>query len=531
MFDGLSEKFDQLFSKLRREKTLTEDNLKEALREVRMALLEADVNYLIVKDFIAGVKEEAVGQKIITGVNPADQFFAIVHKGLEKMMTGDSANDKPFEIKPGRYQEILMLGLQGAGKTTFCGKLARKIAKEGGKPLLVACDIYRPAAIEQLKQVGGSLNIPVFEMGTDKNPVEIINQARVRGKELGCDTLIIDTAGRLAIDDVKMEELREIRQKIQPHFTFLVADAMTGQDAVNSAQKFHSEVGLDGVCLTKLDGDARGGAALSIKAVTGRPIVFVGVGEKPDDLEAFHADRAAQRILGMGDVRSLIDKAEEAMRGEDADKLKDKLASGSFNYNDFIKQMKMINKMGSIKGLLSMIPGVGSMMRGLNMDDDILQKEMKRVEAMISSMTKEERLNPDLVRDEKRRRFRVARGSGHRPEQVTALINQFEQMRAMMQGMAGGKGIFGQMKQAAAANPGAMGNPKDILSGKAPMPGLPGAEGGLPKGMRPEDMGLRPGMPGYKKAQRQIKAYEKYQESQEKANDPDRFRKLKKKRK
>ncbi|MGF1573194.1 MAG: signal recognition particle protein [Sumerlaeia bacterium] len=516
MFDGLSEKFENLFGKLRRQQTLTEDNIKEALREVRMALLEADVNYIIVKDFVAGIREQAVGENIVKGVNPADQFFAIVQKGLEKMMTGDESVDKKFDVKPGQNQEILMLGLQGAGKTTFCGKLAKHLRKFDVKPLLVACDIYRPAAIEQLKQVGKSQNIPVFEMGTDHTPVEIILKARERAKELGCDCLIIDTAGRLAIDEVKMDELRAIRETIKPDYTFLVADAMTGQDAVNSAQKFHEEVGIDGVCLTKLDGDARGGAALSIKAVTSRPVVFVGVGEKADDLEPFYADRAAQRILGMGDVKSLIDKAEEAMRGEDADKLKDKLAKGQFNYNDFVKQMGMINKMGSIKGLMSMIPGVGGMLRGLDMDDDVMKKEMRRVESMISSMTKEERLNPDLVRDQIRRRYRVAAGSGHKPQQVSALISQFEQMRGMMQSMAGNTGMFGKMKNMAASQQ-AMPKPDDILSGKGAAPMMPGgmpADGKLPKGFKLEDMGITPNMPEYKKYKRQLKAYTKQQEAE-----------------
>jgi len=531
MFDGLQAKFEGVYRKLAGQKSLTEDNIKEALREVRMALLEADVNYLIVKDFIKGVREEAIGQEIIKGVQPAQQFISIVQKGLEKMMQGDEELDKPFEIKPGEETNILMLGLQGAGKTTFCGKLSRFLEKQDVKPLLVACDIYRPAAIDQLKQVGGSLDIPVFEMGTEHHPVEIIEKGREKARELGRDCLIIDTAGRLAIDEVKMDELREIRDKVKPDYTFLVADAMTGQDAVNSAQTFHEEVGIDGVCLTKLDGDARGGAALSIKAVTGRPVVFVGVGEKSDDLEKFHPERAAQRILGMGDVASLVEKAEEAMAGEDTKKVQEKLATGEFNYNDFIKQMKMVNKMGSLKGLLGLVPGLGGMMRDI--DSDQLSKEMKRVEAMISSMTEKEKLQPDLVRQDKKRRWRIAHGSGNKPEQVTALVNQFEQMRTMMQSMASGSGMFGNMKAQAAAQQ-SMPKPGEILSGQAPAPQAPAGMDPntqtIPKDMTPEMMGMSPDMPGYKKAKRQIKAMKKQQQTGGSNFTPSKKKKKKKKR-
>ncbi|MBX3729042.1 MAG: signal recognition particle protein [Candidatus Sumerlaeia bacterium] len=436
MFQSLGDKFESVFRKLRGQKTLTEDNIQEAMREVRMALLEADVNYLIVKDFVAAVRERAVGQEIVKGVNPAQQLFYIVHQELVRMIGGESEADRPFAVEPGKTSIIMMLGLQGAGKTTFCGKLARWLEKTGCKPMLVACDIYRPAAIEQLKQVGAGLAVPVFEMGTETEPATIVERAREQARKSGRDVLIVDTAGRLHIDEVKMDELRAIRDRLHPDYTFLVADAMTGQDAVNSARTFNDQVGIDGVCLTKLDGDARGGAALSIKAVTGKPVVFAGVGEKPDDLEKFHADRVAQRILGMGDVTSLVEKAQEAIDETEAASLRDKLGTGKFNYNDFIKQMKTINRMGSLKGLLGMIPGVGNMLR--DVDNDMLSREFGRVQAMILSMTRQERENPELVRQDGRRRDRIARGSGHTLKQVNDLVRQFEQMRGMMQQLAGG---------------------------------------------------------------------------------------------
>ncbi len=494
MFESLGEKFENVFRKIRGQKTLTEDNMKEALREVRMALLEADVNYLIVKEFVANIREEAMGQDVVKGVNPAQQLFAIVQKGLVRMMTGDTENDRPFVVQPGKDNVIMLLGLQGAGKTTFSGKLAFNLKEKGCKPMLVACDIYRPAAIEQLKQVGGALGFPVFEMGTGHTPTAIVKEAQKKATALGCDTIIIDTAGRLHIDEVKVEELQDLRDKIKPDYTFLVADAMTGQDAVNSAKTFNEQVGIDGVCLTKLDGDARGGAALSIKAVTGRPIVFVGIGEKPSDLELFHPERVAQRILGMGDVASLVEKAQSAISEEDATNLRDKLGSGEFNYNDFVKQMKMITRMGSLKGLLGMLPGVGSLMRSV--DNDSLTRELKRVEAMILSMTKKERENPELIQKDGKRRDRIAKGSGHTLKQVNELVKQFEQMRGMMKSLAGEGGMLGNMKNMMAAKE-SMPNPNDILAGGAPPK--------MPANMTPEAMGLTPDMPGYKKYKRQMK--------------------------
>lgn len=501
MFESLGEKFEGVFRKIRGQKTLTEDNIKDALREVRMALLEADVNYLVVKDFVERIREQAVGEDVVKGVNPAQQFFAIVHKELVRMISGDEEGAAEFAIHPGKDTVILMLGLQGAGKTTFCGKLALFLEQSKCKPMLVACDIYRPAAIEQLKQVGHTLGYPVFEMGTDHSPAVIVAEARKKARASGRDVLIVDTAGRLHIDEVKMDELRALRDQHTPDYTFLVADAMTGQDAVHSAKAFNDQVGIDGVCLTKLDGDARGGAALSIKSVTGKPIVFAGVGEKSTDLERFHPDRVAQRILGMGDVASLVEKAQSAMDEKDAVALRDKLGSGEFNYNDFVKQMKAIKRMGSLKGLLGMIPGLGNMMRGV--DSDLLSGELKRVEAMILSMTTEERENPELIRAEGHRRNRVAKGSGHSLKQVNELVKQFEQMRGMMQQMAGG-GLFGGLK-------GMMGGGGDSGEGEMPDPSELLAGAGMP------DMGDMPSMPApgtpefrrYQKQVKQMKAMEK----------------------
>jgi len=491
MFESLTEKFEGVFQRLRGQKSLTEDNIKDALREVRMALLEADVNYLVVKEFIASIREQAIGEDVIKGVNPAQMLISIVHKELVAMMTGgaDPQDAAGFALQPNKQNLILMLGLQGAGKTTFCGKLALFLRdKKKASPLLVACDVYRPAAIEQLKQVGAALKIPVFERGTEMPPAQIVAEARRHAEASGCNVLIIDTAGRLHIDEVRMEELEAIRSSHKPDYTFLVADAMTGQDAVNSAKAFHERVGIDGVCLTKMDGDARGGAALSIRAVTGKPVVFAGVGEKSTDLEPFHPERVAQRILGMGDVVSLVEKAQEAINDQEAEELTNKIGKGEFNYNDFIKQMKAIKRMGSLKGLLGMLPGVGSMMR--DVDNDVLTRELRRVEAMILSMTEAERKNPELVKKEGKRRDRIAKGSGHTLKQVNELVKQFEQMRGMMQAMTGG----GMMERAKAAMgggaAGAMPDPAEILGGAGPggpsgggrMPALP--PGALPKRMQ-----------------------------------------------
>ncbi len=461
MFDSLTDKFDGIFRKIRGTDKLSESNIQDALREVKLALLEADVHFKVVKEFVEAVRRNALGAEVAKGVSPAQQFVSIVHAELEKMLQGAEA-DKPFEFTPGSGKVILMLGLQGAGKTTFCGKLARMLDKERCKPLLVACDIYRPAAIEQLRTVGRGVNVPVFDMGTDRTPVEIIRNAQKFAREHGRETIIVDTAGRLHIDEVRMDELRAIREEIKPDYTFLVCDAMTGQDAVNSAQTFDREVGIDGVCLTKMDGDARGGAALSIKAVTGRPIVFVGTGEKADDLERFHPERVAQRILGMGDVVSLVEKAQAAITEKDAEDMQQKLATGKFTYDDFMKQMRMIKRMGSLKGLLGMLPGVGSMLK--DVDNDVLTSQLGRVEAIICSMTKEERADGDLLSKNPKRRMRVARGAGRPVNEVNEMVNQFEQMRQMMAMMSGGGlgGLFGGgMPNMPMPGPGEMPDPSD----------------------------------------------------------------------
>lgn len=509
MFEQLGDKLESVFKKLRGQSKLTEANMKDALREVRLALLEADVNYKVVKDFVSSVQTKAEGQEVIKGVNPAQQLIKIVHDELVGMMQGtDPDADRPFIVQPGKLNLIMMLGLQGAGKTTFCGKLAYNLSKKNCRPLLVACDIYRPAAIEQLKTVGKALNFPVYARDINTPVVEIVRGAVEQAKQSGRDVLIIDTAGRLHIDEVKMDELRAIRDQFHPDYTFLVADAMTGQDAVNSAQSFHEQVGIDGVCLTKMDGDARGGAALSIKAVTGKPIVFIGMGEKPDALESFHPDRVAKRILGMGDVVSLVEKAQEAIDETEAMDMQEKLVTGSFNYNDFVKQMRTIRRMGSLKSLLGMIPGVGQMMKGV--DSEVLENELKRVESMIQSMTETERENGDLLSKEGRRRERVAKGSGHTLKQVNDLVRQFEQMKAMMAQMAGGGmggGLGGLM--------GGGGGLGGLFGGGG---GMPGAGMGAPGGMMPG--GGMPRPPMSKKMLRAQKEMIRQQQRELAANQP-----------
>jgi len=515
MFDALGDKFEAVFKKLRGQDKLTDSNMKDALREVRLALLEADVNYKVVKDFIAAVQEKALGQEVIKGVNPAQQLIKIVHDELVTMMQGGTAaKDVSFIVQPGKRNIILMLGLQGAGKTTFCGKLAKYLEKKNCRPLLVACDIYRPAAIDQLKTVGHALGIPVYSADISGGVNPIVEGALRQADQSGRDVVIIDTAGRLHIDEVKMDELVGLRDRFRPDYTFLVADAMTGQDAVNSATTFNEQVGIDGVCLTKMDGDARGGAALSIKAVTGKPIVFIGVGEKSDDLESFHPDRVAKRILGMGDVVSLVEKAQEAIDETDAMAMQEKLMSGQFSWDDFLKNLKVMRRMGSFKGLLSMIPGMGQMLKQI--DGDVLEKELKRVEVMISSMTKEERRNGELLSKDGKRRDRVAKGCGQTLKQVTDMVRQFDQMRAMMAQMGpmmGGGGGGGMM--------GGLGGMMNPFGGGMPKLGAPGA-GRPPMGMPGMPMpGMPPaGVPMSKKMLRQQKEMIKQQQRELAAGMP-----------
>lgn len=426
MFENLSDKLEGAFKRLRGHGQITEANVREAMRDVKMALLEADVNYKVVKDFVAHVQEKSLGEDVLLSVTPGQQMVKIVYDELVEILGGDNT---PFALQQGRTNVILMLGLQGSGKTTFCGKLAKRFAKEGWKPLLVACDIYRPAAVQQLHVVGEQAGVPVFSEGTNKPADRIALHGLEKARTDGQNLVIIDTAGRLHIDEVKMDELTAIKDGTHPSFTFLVADSMTGQDAVVSASTFNNKIGIDGVCLTKMDGDARGGAALSIKSITGKPVKFIGTGEKLEDLQEFFPDRMANRILGMGDVISLVEKAQEHFDEKQALEMQKKMRKASFTLQDFLDQMQQVKKMGPLKNLLELLPGVGSALK----DVDIPEKDLKRTEAMIQSMTTEERNNPEILSGS--RRARVARGSGVTPQEVNALITQFETARKMMKGM------------------------------------------------------------------------------------------------
>jgi signal recognition particle subunit SRP54 len=426
MFESLSERLEGVFKNLRGQGRITEANVKDALRDVKMALLEADVNFKVVKDFIARVQEKALGQEVLTSVSPGQMMVKIVHDELVEVLGGDNT---PFALQAGRTNVVLMLGLQGSGKTTFCGKLARRFAREGWRPLLVACDIHRPAAVHQLKVVGEMAGVPVYSDGTARPAPDIARAGLEHARATGCNLVIVDTAGRLHIDEVRMDELQAIKAVTSPTFTFLVADAMTGQDAVTSASTFNEKVGIDGVCLTKMDGDARGGAALSIRSITGKPVKFIGTGEKLDDLVEFFPDRMASRILGMGDVVSLVEKAQEAFDEKQAARLQHKLRSATFTLQDFLEQMQQVKRMGPLKNLLELIPGLGSALRGV----DLPEKDLKRTEAIIQSMTLAERANPEILNGS--RRERIARGSGTTVPEVNALVSQFLQTRKMMQGM------------------------------------------------------------------------------------------------
>ena len=419
------------------------------MREVRIALLDADVNFKVVKEFTKAVTEKAVGIETLRAVRPAQQIVKIVYDELVRMMGGTAAE---FHLAPKQLQVILLLGLQGSGKTTFAGKLARYCQRQGFKPMLVACDIYRPAAIRQLHVVGEAIGVPAFDLGTERPVVEIAREAIAAAPSMGCDLLILDTAGRLHVDEVKMEELVQLKKATAPKYTFLVADAMTGQDAVNSAASFHQGVGIDGVCLTKIDGDARGGAALSIRAVTQRPICFVGTGERPEDLEFFHPDRVASRILGMGDVLSLVEKAQETIDQSEALELQRKLKREEFSLQDFLDQMKKVKKMGSLTSIIKMIPGMNAAAKDMEIDDDAF----KPMEAIINSMTPKERGNVDMINGVRRKR--IARGSGTDPADVNSLLKEFRQMRKLMsQMMRGGLGARGGALAHAGAGAGAGG--------------------------------------------------------------------------
>ncbi|MEA2372768.1 MAG: signal recognition particle subunit [Solirubrobacteraceae bacterium] len=431
MFDSLSEKLQSTLAGVRGHGALTEDDVTRAMREIRLALLEADVNFKVVKDFTSRIRERCLGADVLGQLNPGQQVVKIVHEELAELMGGSSAG---IAFSPRPPTVILMAGLQGSGKTTATAKLARQLHEEHGSSVgVAACDVYRPAAVDQLIKVGAQAGATVYEQGTDRSPVDIAKWALGRAREDGKDVLIVDTSGRLHVDATLMAELVAIRAAVKPHNILLVVDAMTGQDAVNVAEQFAAAVQFDGVVMTKLDGDARGGAALSVRAVTGKPILFASTGEKLDQFERFHPERMAQRILGMGDVMTLIEKAEREFGEEQSADIEKRLRAGDFSLDDFLSQLRMMRRMGPLQGLLGMIPGVGAQMRGVKVDE----REVDRLEAIILSMTPEERRRPELIKGS--RRLRIARGSGTNVQAVNALVKQFDQVRKLMRKLGKGK--------------------------------------------------------------------------------------------
>ncbi len=432
MFQSLTEKLANAFKKFRSKGKLTEADVKEGMREVKLALLEADVNFKVVKEFIKSVTERAVGSAVLESLLPAQQIVKIVNEELISLMGGETPK---INISPKPPTVIMMVGLQGAGKTTHAGKIANMYKSKGKRPLLVACDVYRPAAVDQLKIVGESVGVPVFSMGTKISPVEIARAGIEHAKKNSLDMVIIDTAGRLHIDEALMQELVKIKGTVEPSEILLVVDAMTGQDAVNVAKSFNDLLDITGVVLTKIDGDTRGGAALSVKYITGKPIKFIGTGEKMDALELFHPDRMASRILGMGDILSLIEKAEAAFDEKNAKELEKKMREQTFTLDDFLEQMHSLKKMGNLDQILGMMPGVKP---GALKDAQIDEKQMARIEAIILSMTKAERNRPDIINGSRRKR--IADGSGTSVEEVNRLLKQFEQMKKMMKQFTGGMG-------------------------------------------------------------------------------------------
>lgn len=445
-FEGLSERLENSFKKLRAKGKLTESDVKEAMREVRLALLEADVNYKVAKEFTAKVTQRAIGADVMESLTPGQMVIKIVNEELTELMGGNEARLAIANHPP---TVVMMCGLQGSGKTTHSAKLALKLKKEGHRPLLVACDVYRPAAIKQLQVVGEQAGVPVFEMGNE-NPVKIAEEALRYAKDHGNDYVFLDTAGRLHIDEELMAELTNIRSTVHPHEILLVIDAMTGQDAVNVAKSFNETLGIDGVILTKLDGDTRGGAALSVRAVTGKPIKFTGTGEKLDNLETFHPARMASRILGMGDVLSFIERAEQSLDEKKARELEKKLAKNKFDLNDLLDQFEQIERMGSIKDTIKMIPGIGGKIK----DEDIDEGAFTRFRSIIYSMTLQEREHPDIINPSRKRR--IAAGCGMKVEDVNKLLAQFKQMQKMMKQFGGGKGgpkMSKKMRRMMQANP------------------------------------------------------------------------------
>lgn len=442
-FDSLTEKLQNVFRNLRSKGRLTEDDVKTALKEVKLALLEADVNFKVVKNFTKSVQEQAIGSDVMNGLNPGQMVIKIVNDEMVRMMGSETTE---LSFKPGSELTVIMMaGLQGAGKTTTAAKMAGRLKQKGKKPLLAACDVYRPAAIEQLQINGQKQGVEVFSMGDKIKPVNIAKAAVEHAGKNGCNVLILDTAGRLHVDEAMMEELAEIKREIDVMQTILVVDAMTGQDAVNVASNFEEKIGIDGVILTKLDGDTRGGAALSIRAVTGKPILYVGMGEKLSDLEQFYPDRMASRILGMGDILTLIEKAEAEIDQEKAREMEQKFKKAEFGFDDYLDSMSQMKKMGGLSSVLSMMPGIGSSQME-EIENAMDEKKMARIEAIIYSMTPQERSNPEILNLSRKRR--VANGAGVDIAEVNRLVKQFEQTRKMMKqmsGMMGGKGKRGKM--------------------------------------------------------------------------------------
>lgn len=481
MFEALSERLEGAWKKLRGQDKISDTNIQEALREVRRALLEADVNLQVVKAFIADVQERATGAEVIAGVDPGQQFIKIVNDELTRLM---GETNSPLAKADTTPTVVLMAGLQGTGKTTATAKLALHLRKENRSTLMVATDVYRPAAIDQLITLGKQIDVPVFDLGADANPVDIARQGVAKAKEEGVDTVIVDTAGRLQIDPTMMAELAQIKDTIQPDEVLLVVDAMTGQEAANLTRTFHEQIGITGAILTKMDGDARGGAALSVRQISGKPIKFIGVGEKVEALQPFYPERMASRILGMGDVLTLVEKAQEAVDIADAEKLQKKILEAKFDFNDFLKQTRLMKNMGSLGGIMKLIPG----MSGKLSDDQLQQGEtqLKRVEAMINSMTKQERSEPELLSSSPSRRRRIAQGSGFQDKDVSKLVSDFQKMRSMMQQMGSGQmgvpGMGGGMPGMGGGFPGMGGGFPGMGGGAQPgYRGYPGMGGGKKK--------------------------------------------------
>jgi signal recognition particle subunit SRP54 len=476
MFEALSDRLESAWKKLRGQDKISETNIKEAVREVRRALLEADVNLQVVKDFVAEVETKAQGAEVVAGVRPDQQFIEIVYNELVQVM--GETNVPLAEVEPAPTI-VLMAGLQGTGKTTATAKLALHLRKQNRTTMLVATDVYRPAAIDQLITLGKQINVPVFELGKDANPVEIARQGVERAREEGINTVIIDTAGRLQIDQDMMNELAQIKETVQPHEVLLVVDAMTGQEAANLTRTFHEQIGITGAILTKLDGDTRGGAALSVRQISGQPIKFVGVGEKVDALQPFFPDRMASRILGMGDVLTLVEKAREEVDLAEAEKMQEKILSAKFDFTDFLKQTRLLKNIGSLGGITKLIPGMNKL------SQEQIEKgesELKRAESMINSMTVQERKDPDLLASSPSRRKRVARGSGYTERDVGELVSKFQQMRNMMQQI--GQGGFPGMGGMPGMNPFGGGFPGMGGGGgmnRPPQPGWRGYSAGQPQ--------------------------------------------------